>query len=624
MARSVIEWVALVCALAASVAALTIDAPWIGALCVGAVGGAVAAKAFGALFGAANAPVSSAFGESASESADETLPAEQEAPQIDEPQNDLQAEAFADALSTLAAEIERGNMAARLGEIEACDALKGPVAQFNAALGDLHKVVDETLSLADIAADCDLSARAVGSYKGDLGGVLAGLNKLLDSLANAVRTITRTSMDTIARSDEMAALSSDLLSSSRRQSENLRDVEASLTELQGSCSSAAEAAQRSRSAAAEASTAVGEGKTKIVEATESIERIDAAAKEIVGVLDLIESISQHTSLLAVNAAVEAARAGEAGKGFAVVTEEVQALSKRTSDAAKQIQQIVRSATDYVREGKQIVHSTGVAIDGIAECVGRADSEAERIAAALKEELERVKRSGQMVGESNQMAQANVELAERAVGVVGTVRQAADALHASVADFQLEDDAVASYVRSRADHIATLFERGLSSGEFTKEALFSKDYQRIGEHEPAQFMLPCVAITDRLASPILEQALKLSDGVAGFCIQRDDGYMPTHNKKVSGTPRPDDTAWNVANCRNRRFFTDHVALAAGANQKPTLLQVYRRDMGGEFVVMKDLSAPIFVNGEHWGALRLLYRSTPELARAAAGQMAAIAA
>jgi methyl-accepting chemotaxis protein len=29
-------------------------------------------------------------------------------------------------------------------------------------------------------------------------------------------------------------------------------------------------------------------------------------------------------------------------------------------------------------------------------------------------------------------------------------------------------------------------------------------------------------------------------------------------------------------------------------------------GGTFVMMKDLSAPILVNGRHWGGLRLAYR------------------
>ena len=63
---------------------------------------------------------------------------------------------------------------------------------------------------------------------------------------------------------------------------------------------------------------------------------------------------------------------------------------------------------------------------------------------------------------------------------------------------------------------------------------------------------------------------------------------------------------MANCRNRRIFGDRVGLKAGRNREPFLLQVYRRDMGGgTFKMMKDLSVPLFVQGRHWGGVRLAY-------------------
>ncbi|MDU1693084.1 MAG: methyl-accepting chemotaxis protein, partial [Bradyrhizobium sp.] len=67
-------------------------------------------------------------------------------------------------------------------------------------------------------------------------------------------------------------------------------------------------------------------------------------------------------------------------------------------------------------------------------------------------------------------------------------------------------------------------------------------------------------------------------------------------------------WNNANCRNRRLFEDRaVKKVAAASNKPFLLQTYRRDMGGgQFVLMKDLSAPIFIKGRHWGAFRMGFR------------------
>lgn len=101
-------------------------------------------------------------------------------------------------------------------------------------------------------------------------------------------------------------------------------------------------------------------------------------------------------------------------------------------------------------------------------------------------------------------------------------------------------------------------------------------------------------------------LQFSDKVV-FCAAVDrNGYLPTHNLKFS-RPQGADPVWNAANSRNRRIFADRTGLAAGRNARRFLLQTYRRDMGGgRFVLMKDLSAPIRVQGRHWGGLRLAYQ------------------
>ena len=93
----------------------------------------------------------------------------------------------------------------------------------------------------------------------------------------------------------------------------------------------------------------------------------------------------------------------------------------------------------------------------------------------------------------------------------------------------------------------------------------------------------------------------------FCCAADrNGYIATHNLKVSQPQRPDDPIWNAANCRNRRIFNDRAGLLAAQNRQPVLHQTYDRDMGGGNVVfLKEADCPIMVNGEHWGNLRLGY-------------------
>jgi methyl-accepting chemotaxis protein len=93
----------------------------------------------------------------------------------------------------------------------------------------------------------------------------------------------------------------------------------------------------------------------------------------------------------------------------------------------------------------------------------------------------------------------------------------------------------------------------------------------------------VGLTDRIL-PSIQEPLLASNRRIVFCAAVDrNGFLPTHNQKYSH-PQGRDPVWNNANCRNRRIFSDRTGLAAARNQKPFLLQTYRRDMGGgQFLV-----------------------------------------
>ncbi len=86
---------------------------------------------------------------------------------------------------------------------------------------------------------------------------------------------------------------------------------------------------------------------------EEMDEIASRVNLINEAITIVDQIAFQTNILSLNAAVEAATAGEAGKGFAVVAQEVRNLANRSADAAREIKNLVESATQKANVGKDI-------------------------------------------------------------------------------------------------------------------------------------------------------------------------------------------------------------------------------------------------------------------------------
>jgi len=110
------------------------------------------------------------------------------------------------------------------------------------------------------------------------------------------------------------------------------------------------------------------------EINQVVNQLNEKATNIAKAVVTIEQISFQTNILSLNAAVEAATAGEAGKGFAVVAGEVRNLANRSSDSAKEINDVVKSIQNSVTLTNQKFELIAKAIDQISQTTSNYSSE----------------------------------------------------------------------------------------------------------------------------------------------------------------------------------------------------------------------------------------------------------
>ena len=396
---------------------------------------------------------------------------------------------------------------------------------------------------------------------------------------------------------------------------------------------ASQAVQSATSAAVgeitQSRTAVETAVRHIAELIEAVGRIElrlgdvgTALAQVAKVSGSIEAIAKQTNLLALNATIEAARAGDAGRGFAVVANEVKSLAEATRRATHLIGETVRDLDGQVGnligasgdaslraknagEGAAQIQSIIARVQNGFTAVGH---EIDSVAKAATSNLSHCNRVIDELGHLAKGVDLSSSDLKNADHRVGKLLELSEGLIALIADSGVEtsDAPLIRVVIDTARQISDAFENAVARGEISVDQLMDEKYREISGTDPKQYLTDYVTLTDRIL-PDIQDPIQKSDPRIVFCVAwARGGYLPTHNPNYR-QPQGHDPVWNNANCRNRRLFGDRAVKKVAANTKPFLLQTYRRDMGGgNFVLMKDLSSPIYVRGRHWGAFRMGFR------------------
>ena len=184
--------------------------------------------------------------------------------------------------------------------------------------------------------------------------------------------------------------------------------------------------------------AVNAGEKSITETNEAMEQITASSKQIAEIIRVVNDIAFQTNLLALNAAIEAARAGEQGRGFAVVAAEVRNLARRSSEASKEIETLIKESIHRVEKGSYLVQQSAEMLQQIVENTKQTTSVIAEVAVAMREQMAASEQIQVSIEQLNLVTQQNAAMGEEMLTSGKSLNSEAVSLSAMVNQFKINE------------------------------------------------------------------------------------------------------------------------------------------------------------------------------------------
>jgi methyl-accepting chemotaxis protein len=331
--------------------------------------------------------------------------------------------------------------------IDAAEEARKAAEEANAQSAKQQALIVETLSKhLSLLAQGDLTCHLPDvpeqyqQLKDDFDSAVSKLNEAIGAISVVAQEVT-------GASQEISSATTDFSGRTEEQAASLEETSSSMEEIASTVKNNADNAKKANDLAQGTREIANRGGEVVSEAVTAMARIEESSRKIADIISVIDEIARQTNLLALNAAVEAARAGEAGRGFAVVASEVRSLAQRSSQAAKDIKDLILNSSGQVKDGVELVNRAGSTLSEIVESIKSVAQIVSEIATASAEQSTGIEQVNKTLTQIDEMTQQNSAMVEENAAAARTLDQQADAMVERLRAFKLTGQVSAAPQRS---------------------------------------------------------------------------------------------------------------------------------------------------------------------------------
>jgi methyl-accepting chemotaxis protein len=292
----------------------------------------------------------------------------------------------------------------------------------SAAAQILASIQETRASIADVTT-------STGSLTTDLHLISASV----DQVNHAVKQIAK-------HTRELEKVAQHTETEIQHINQSLKDVSHNADRAQQLAEETMDAATSGQTSVEASIQGMRELKEVVSNTAQIIREVDSWGERVSSILDIVDEITEQTSLLALNASIISAQAGVHGRGFAVVADEIKELATRTKASMQEIGTLIHELRKKTEEG----------VKQMTEGIRKTDQEMQ-LASAVKESfntiLERATRSSNRAADTVQVIQQTVNSGHTIIAQMNSVTDMVSKIRTAIQDQEKDVEQVVAAVEN---------------------------------------------------------------------------------------------------------------------------------------------------------------------------------